>query len=222
VSTTEIQGRTLTFPIEVRQADSWAAQLLVPAGRAQELLPEGLEVVRVLGRAVLNLAVVRYTDSDLDPYHEVGVVLLVRHDGEVGVHIRHLPVTQAFTLEAGRRIWGYPKVLADIDITESAGRMRCAMSIDGAHVLTATFGPGRVLPMPSRLPPTFSVLDGKLVRTEWRSEADRVRMRPGGLHLELGPHPIADELRSLGLPKRALATSTMRGMRAWFGPAEPV
>ncbi|MGH2758054.1 MAG: hypothetical protein ACRDKJ_00655 [Actinomycetota bacterium] len=45
------------------------------------------------------------------------------------------------------------------------------------------------------------------------------RARLGGAKLELGPHPIADELRTLGLPKRALMTSTLRRMQAEFGAA---
>ena len=32
--------------------------------------------------------------------------------------IHHLPVNQAFTLEAGRTIWGFPKIMADFRVTE--------------------------------------------------------------------------------------------------------
>jgi hypothetical protein len=38
--------------------------------------------------------------------------------------------------------------------------------------------------------------------------------------LTLGSGPIADELRSLGLPRRALMTTWMEKMRASFGAAE--
>ena len=31
-------------------------------------------------------------------------------------YVHHLPVDQAFTLEAGRTIWGYPKGMADFTI----------------------------------------------------------------------------------------------------------
>src|SRR5687767_8162784 len=147
----EIQGRTLTFPIEVRAADSWAAQFLVPAKAAQAIVePTGLEVAQPLpGRAMLNIAFVDYRDADLDAYHELAIAFLVRPDhavggttldrmrefirGEIGVYIHHLPVTQEFTLQAGQDIWGYPKFLADIDIAENGGRVTCILSHESVH-----------------------------------------------------------------------------------------
>jgi hypothetical protein len=38
----------------------------------------------------------------------------------------------------------------------------------------------------------------------------------------LGDHPIADELRALGLPRRALMSGTLRDVRMEFGAAEVV
>jgi len=45
-------------------------------------------------------------------------------------------------------------------------------------------------------------------------------MRMGGAELELGSGVIADELRSLGLPRRALMTTWMERMFGTFGPSE--
>ena len=47
--------------------------------------------------------------------------------------------------------------------------------------------------------------------------AEGVAGRPGGATLVLGDHPMADELRSLGLPKRALFSSSAARMPATFG-----
>lgn len=235
----EIQGRQLTLPVHVRDADSWAAQFLVPANAAQEIVdPTGLEVATPLpGRAVVNIAFVDYRDSDLDAYHELAIAFLVRKDeavggttrdkvreffrGQIGVYIHQLPVTQEFTLEAGRTIWGYPKFLADIDITRERRRVVCSLAHEGEYVLTLEVREGGPIRLPQRDLPTYSNADGVLLRTEWNQEAN-TRARLGGASLELGSHPIADELRSLGLPKRALMCSTMRNMQATFGAAVTV
>ena len=232
----EIQGRTLTFPIVVRDADSWAAQFLVPAKAAQKIVePTGLEVATPLpGRAVVNIAFVDYRDTDLDSYHELAIAFLVRRDdatraggprefmrGDIGVYIHQLPVTQTFTLEAGQRIWGYPKFLADITIDRDGKHVTCRLDHDGAHVLTMRLKEGGPIRLPQQDLPTYSLRDDVLRRTEWDQEAP-IRARLGGAKLELGPHPIADELRTLGLPKRALMSSTMRNMRAEFGPAQTI
>lgn len=237
VTTFDIQGRTLTFPIEVRDADSWAAQFFVGAKAAQRIVdPTGLEVAQPLpGRAVVNIAVVDYRDTDLDAYHELAIAFLVRpHDavggtalertrefftGRIGVYIHQLPVTQGFTLEAGQRIWGYPKFMSQIDITRAGGYVACTLVAGGVHVLTLQLKEGGPIPLPQQSLATYSLRDHVLRRTEWEQDA-KIEARLGGARLQLGPHPIADELRTLNLPKRALMTSTMRGMHARFGPAE--
>lgn len=236
VTAFEIQGRTITLPVEVRDADSWAAQFLVPAKAAQAIVdPTGLEVAQPLpGRAMLNIAFVDYRDTDLDAYHELAIAFLVRPDGaaggstldrmrefvrgDVGVYIHQLPVTQTFTLQAGQDIWGYPKFLADIDITERNGRITCTLDHEGVRVLRLDLHEGGPIPLPQRPLPTYSLRDDVVRRTEWIQRAD-TRARLGGAKLTLGPHPIADELRTLGLPKRALMTSTLRRMQAEFGAA---
>ena len=104
--------------------------------------PTGLEVTGpVPRRALMALAVCRYDDTDLDPYHEVAVSFVVRpHDaprlasgaqrtreffaGAVGAYIHRLPVDQEFTCAAGRDIWGFPKWVTSIDIDEPRGAGR--------------------------------------------------------------------------------------------------
>ncbi len=229
----------VALPVHVRDADSWAAQFLVKADAAQKIVDAtGLEVAQSLpGRTLVNIAFVRYKDTDLYAYNELAIAYLVRpHDaarattaqrvaefwkGNIGVYIHQLPVTQEFTREAGQRIWGYPKFLADIEITEERGRVSCSLAHDGAYVLTLDVREGGPLPIPQRDIPTYSHRDGTLRRTEWLYET-RTKARLGGATLELGSHPIAEELRSLGLPKRAMMTSTMRNMKATFGAAEIV
>jgi hypothetical protein len=169
---------------------------------------------------MLVIPVVRYEDSDLDSYNELGIAFLVRRAGSKGprVFIKHLPVTEGFTLEAGRTIWGYPKFMADIDIVEHPGGMRCTLTADGARVLTLDVRRG-LFPMPARTLPTYTDLDGTLRETNWSMPGVRARGRLGGGNIKLWTHPIADELRALGLPKRAFAVQTVAEMRARFGPA---
>jgi len=228
-----VQGRTLTYPIEVRDASSWSAQFLVRAARVRPLLPPGLEPAEpVPGRAMLNIVFVDYRDSDLDAYHEVGIGFLVREPGarrapvaevlrqRTGVYIHQLPVDQAFTLEAGRSLWGFPKFMAGIRIEQRANATRCRLEHEGAHVLTidvASRGRFR-MPMPS--PDAFTFADGVLRRTPWSlAPGTRSRGRLGGARLTLGNHPLADEVRSLGVPERCFASQIVEPMRARFQEA---
>ncbi len=240
-----VLGRTVELPVEVRTAKQWAVQYLVPAVAAQRIVaPTGLEVTGPLpGRALVALAVCRYDDTDLDPYHEVAVSFVVRrHEappagrlgkmrelarGEIGAYIHRLPVDQEFTCAAGRDIWGFPKWLTTIDIDEPAPGDRSAATTvrlvdDGAHVLSLTIAPGGPVGLPAQAPPSYSFRDGVLRRTTWRTTADGTRGRPGGALLVLGDHPMATELRSLGLPKRPLFSGSSERMQASFDASEVV
>ncbi|HEY5109757.1 MAG TPA: acetoacetate decarboxylase family protein [Acidimicrobiales bacterium] len=244
----QVLGRTIGLPVEVRKAAQWGVQYLVPAAAAQRIVdPTGLEVTGPLpGRALMALAVCRYDDTDLDSYHEVAVSFVVRpHDapphpsaldrlrefgsGAIGAYIHRLPVDQEFTCTAGRDIWGYPKWITTIDIDEpepgdrrSGSGTTVRLVDDGVHVLTLTLAGGGPVKLPSNAPPSYSFRDGVLRRTPWEMSTEGVAGRPGGATLVLGDHPMADELRSLGLPKRALFSSSAAQMRATFGSAEVV
>lgn len=243
-----VMGRTIGLPVVVRRAAQWSVQYLVPAGAAQSIVdPTGLEVTGpVPGRALVALAVCRYDDTDLDPYHEVAVSFVVRpHDavrspspiqrtrdflgGSVGVYIHRLPVDQEFTCRAGRDIWGFPKWVTSIDIDEpgnDSARVGTGTTVrlvdGGVHVLTLTLTAGGRLRLPSQAPPSYSFADGLLRRTTWTTRSEGTSGRPGGATLVLGDHPMADELRSLGLPKRALFSSSAARMSASFDGAQVV
>jgi hypothetical protein len=49
-----------------------------------------------------------------------------------------------------------------------------------------------------------------------------VSYRLGGARLRLGDHPYAKELASLGLPKRALVSSSARNVEMTFGDAQEI
>lgn len=230
-----IQDRTVTIPVRVRHARSWFASFAVPFDAARDLIAySGLVPATPLpGRALCSLAFVDYADGDLDPYHEFAVAILVCEPGRsgrkpAGAFIHQLPVDQTFTCEAGRTMWGFPKFIADIDIhpaatdTASGHGGTCTLVHDGVPVLTLSIGAG--LPLPSRATAldAFSCADGVLRRTSWSLDGSGSRLRPGGARLTLGEHPIARELRSLGLPRRALLSGTLRDVRMEFAAAEVV
>ncbi len=236
-----IQGREVRLPVVVRRASSGSATFLVAAEAARRLIPgAGLEVAQVLpGRALLSIAVIDYVDNDLGDYNEVSIALFVRPSGErptlpylgdaiamargqLGTYIVHLPVDQEFTCEAGRTIWGFPKTIQKIDIDYSPQRVTCKLVYDGVHAFTLSLprGGSRVLPESDLA--TFTFIEGILHRTAFRSGADGFGVQLGGAELTLGGGPLAAELRSLGLPRKALLTTWMERMSGRFEAAQKI
>lgn len=222
-----IQDQRVTLPVRIRDAAVASAMFPVHRAAAQRIIDySGLEVTEVLpGRAICSLAFIRYADGDLGPYHEFAVAFLVGGLRRVGAFIHRLPVNQTFTLEAGRTIWGFPKVLADIPMDLSGRIKRCMLRLEGRTVIELAIRPGLPLPGGAGAPKidAYSCLDGVTRRTPWTMAPRGVRMRPGGATVRLGDHPVADELRSLRLDgAHALASSTIGKLAMEFGPAEEV
>ena len=236
--TYEIQDRTVDFPVEVRDATTGAATFLVPSAAAARLIPAEFEIAEVLpGRGICSLAMVDYKDNDLGDYNEFAMGFMVvpkgSHPsipylgtmldlikGRLASHITHMPVDQSFTCDAGSVIWGYPKTVQQIDIEYLDRRARARLVYDGEHALTLDLPRGGNRSVAESSITTLSMIEGVPYRTLASQRLDGMGIRFGGAQLELGTGPIADELRSLGLPKRALMSVWMEHMEARFGPPE--
>ncbi|PQE01299.1 acetoacetate decarboxylase [Mycobacterium sp. EPG1] len=228
------------MPVRVRTAHQHTAMFVVDADAAQRMIDySGMRVCR-FGRggrrALVVLMLMRYLDTDLGEYYEYGTNVMVNPPGSqatgvralqsAGAFVHHLPVDQPFTLEAGRTIWGYPKVMADFTVRGDGRRFGFDVSIDGQRVVSMEFAPG--LPVPDRFAgrpqvhSTYSYLDGVARETEGQMVLSGVRYRPGGVSLRLGEHPYAAELAALGLPRRALVSSSAANVDMTFADAKIV
>lgn len=234
-----IAGTVLTMPVRVRTAHQHTAMFAVDADAAQRMIDySGLRVCRfgrANRRALVVLMLMRYEDTDLGQYYEYGTNVMVNPPGSdttgvkalqsAGAFVHHLPVDQPFTLEAGRTIWGYPKVMADFTV-RNGRQFGFDVSIDGQLAVSMEFRPG--LPTPAALTgreqvhATYSHLDGVTRETAGQMVLSGVRYRPGGVTLRLGDHPYARELAALGLPKRALVSSSAANVDMTFADARIV
>lgn len=207
----------------------------VAADAAQRMIDySGLQVCQHRpGQAVVNLMLARYIDGDLGGYHEFGTAVMVnppgsqargpRALGDAAAFIHHLPVDQPFTLEAGQRIWGFPKIMADFTVRE-ANPFGFDVSEEGSLIASMDFSRG--VPAPSaltakpRVLKAYTFADGTTREVPWEMRISGVRGRPGGASLRLGNHRYADELKALGLPKRALMSGSVANVEMTFGDAE--
>ncbi len=78
-----VQSRTVTIPVEVRDAVAIVATFVVSAAAVRRLLPTPRLVLPELlpGRALCALAAVEYRDNDLGRYNELAVNFFVQLDG---------------------------------------------------------------------------------------------------------------------------------------------
>jgi hypothetical protein len=227
-----IAGTVLTMPVKIRKAHQHMAMFSVDADAAQQMIDySGLQVCRYLpGRAIVVLMLMHYVDGDLGEYYEYGTNVMVNPPGSnasgpralqsAGAFIHHLPVDQPFTLEAGTTIWGFPQVMADFTIRDGR-QFGFDVSIDGQLVVGMEFRPGLPVPMTpgTQTQRSYSHRDGITREIPFEMTLTGVRYRLGGARVRLGEHPYAKELASLGLPKRALVSSSAANVEMTFDDA---
>lgn len=138
---------------------------LFQAESVAPLIPPELSIVKVLpGRTLGVFGFAHYGPGSMVEYNELIVApALVRAEGKIGFWVSHIYVDHPDSLAGGREIWGVPKELANFSWHEGSrrevsarinSRLLCRMSIQRAWPLWRQ----------SLSFPTFSVLDGELLR----------------------------------------------------------
>jgi hypothetical protein len=238
--TYEIQGRTVTFPVAVRDASAAIGGFLVPSRAAKRLVGDAFEIVDFLpGRTLFMLGCIDYKDNDLGDYNEVAMNFFVRlkgarrgfpflgawkamSGGGLPSYSWKMPVDQSFTRDAGSLIWGFPKTVERIDFDYSReGRFRALLEMDGEKVFEIDLPRGGDKERPASPAVGYSYIEGVPHLTHFTQQISGLGAAGGGsVELSLGSHPIADDLRALGLPKKPLMTTWAGKMVMEFGPPE--
>ncbi len=105
-------------------------------------------------------------------------------------------------------MWGFPKTVEEIEYERSEERARFSLRMDGHDVLSYGVRPhGKQRRRVEA--PVYSVFEGAPHVSILSQEYEEVGFRFGSGKLTLGDHSLADQLRSLGLPRRPLASTWM-------------
>lgn len=201
----------------------------VPSEAAAALLPgDAFEVAESApGVAQLVIAVCDYVSNPWGDYDEVNLGFLARprgHEGDVNSFVYRMPVNQEFTCKAGNEVMGFPKTVEtiSIDYTDETVTVRLAM---GGHDVLAIELPRAA--SEAGEPPvvetfSYSYIDGVPHETALAMEMGTGFIDPAAVHIDVGTGPVADELRSLGLPKAPDMATWGEALSATFQLPQPV
>lgn len=141
------------------------------AGAAGALDPRAGSVARLRGRSLGGLMVARYELGSTLRYSELLAAGGVARTGlGVGFWIPYARVDDETSVDAGRRVWGLPKRMADFSWTESPNATAAQVTEESGAVVRISATPrGRRWPVPVVVP--FLSADG-----------DRVAAARGWLH----------------------------------------
>ncbi|MBW2273030.1 MAG: acetoacetate decarboxylase family protein [Deltaproteobacteria bacterium] len=224
----DIEGERLGYPTRFQDGCAATGLFLVKSRVANELIADsGFTVAQVApGRAVLTLNCVHYTDTDCGAYDEIAMAFFVEESsrrarvpyvgaildimrGQCPSYTWNIQVTSALSRDAGLLMWGFPKTIEEIDYQRSEEDATFRLRRDGQEVLRYSLrvqGEQQPAPLTS---PVYSVFEGAQQVSYLNQEYREVGYQPGGGRLELGGHALAQQLRTLGLPRRPLIASWM-------------
>jgi hypothetical protein len=224
----ELRGVSIDFPMVVERMHSATLSYTVPLDAARALVPgDAFEVAEAApGTATFVLALVDYVENPWGDYDEVNFGLLVHPVGrpeQVGAFVYRMPVDQEFTKEAGNRVLGLPKTVEDLRIEYPEGRVEVHLAMGGRHVMSVRL-PRAPAAGPSELTPatTYSYLDGVPTELPLGIELGSALIDPSEVEVELGDSPVADELRSLGLPGSPDFVAWGEDLRGVFARPRPL
>jgi hypothetical protein len=175
--------------------------------------------------------------TDIGPVNElcVAVALRRRHlpipfaplvagvlEGRLPTWIWHLPVSTEIANVLGRQVWGFPKILAEIEIAEDGDGNRTTRVAEGGAPILSLHGPALHGSHTLRLPMLNHLWqDSAQVQTadhEFRLADVGLNLVPGTARLELlSDHPIARDLDDVLISRRAIAYAHARSLQALLG-----
>ncbi len=210
-------GGMIRLPVFYYDVSTLAVQFLVPINRIRQWLPSPrMQPLRITPwHCVLSISALAYRDCDIGPYNEVSIGIPITLDEPSPiftgilhpvppapkVYIRHLPVTTEIARQAGVEFAGYPKFLANIVFEQNGRWLRCQLHEGDQHILTLTGREGELTHAGRSRTQPISVRRGYMLSSEW-IVSERLQCQSRGSNdaqLELGNHPIAQELKALPL-----------------------
>jgi hypothetical protein len=173
------------------------------------------------GKYVVAIGLIRYDDCDLGQYNEMIASIPAMPQGitpplsswmdlvgsldkrKVGQHIIHIPVTSEFSRAAGYELWGYPKIVAPVehDFAEASLHSKVFDPLSKELIVEIKGKLGFGIPSIPLSLITYSFVHGKLMKTKVKVRGMmKLRLNHNlRLHIGSSTHPIATDLRMLGL-----------------------
>ncbi len=223
-SARHLKKKSFLLPVYYYDNSSLTAIYTAATKKLRPYLPDPLmhPLEAFPGRCLIAFTAFEYRKTDIDPYNEFSIAVLINYGKRAvpgfsvmrqlmaksfNAWVWRLPVTTELARWGGVELYGYPKFLAGIDFNRSGGEVQCVLSEKKKHILTLRgrklkTGKGGIVRYR-----TFPVKDGITLRANvFTSHLEYAESRrPSDVSLEIGKdHPVCDELRGIGLGKKAL------------------
>jgi acetoacetate decarboxylase len=139
----------------LKDSDIVSITYLTPEAAAAAVLPSEFSLPRtpVEGLAVAVLAFAKYRGGSVEPYNEVVLQVPCLYKGQTYLYIPSIYVTTDQAMASGRELFGFPKILATIELDSSDAQFTGQLSRHGVRVASISFKQQHMLfsvPLPAK------------------------------------------------------------------------
>ncbi len=213
-----------SYGLPLRYYDWSIMMVLFPASleKVQDLIPtKKLKLMEPSpGVTMVILAAMQHRNVEgVASYNEAAVLFPVEFEQEKVVseqtvnfpnvkcfdlYFHHLPVTTKEACDLGAEVWGFPKFVADIDIDDSGETNGCKLSSNGKDIFTLEVKKIEAGAVPINFS-CYTIKDDQLIKTFVPTQGEFASSQNSeDIKCVLGDHPIAEELKSIGISDKAV------------------
>ncbi|MEN9951945.1 MAG: hypothetical protein RLZZ520_213 [Bacteroidota bacterium] len=234
------------FPIQFEDVHYIASLHKANKEKVNSLLEgTGLKAgLHFFGKPVVALGLIQYKVSDLGSYNEIILAIpVVRTTEKTGLknwldlyadfskrkggqYIIHIPVTTQQSVDAGRNLWGYPKIL--LPITHQFNKNHICTKLldeDKQQLLQVKGGLGFGVPIPAMQLMTYSFLNNALLKTTV-DVSSKMKWKIGAqlkIQVDSLKHPMGKDIRELGIEnKNPIFTIESTHFKAKFNEGQQI
>jgi hypothetical protein len=213
------------FPIQFEDVHYIASLYTANREKVNSLLEgTGLKAgLHFFGKPLIALGLIQYKVSDLGAYNEIILAIpVIRANEKTGLrnwidlyadfskrkggqYIIHIPVTTQQSVDAGRNIWGYPKILLPITHEFNPNHIRTSLLDESNQpLIQVTGGLGLSIPIPAMQLMTYSFLNNTLLKTTV-DVSSSMKWKIGAqlkIQVDSIKHPIGNDIRELGIENK--------------------
>lgn len=237
---TDFNGEPARLPVFYYDNTAFTAIYPAPLGKLRKILPKpDYHAVPVLpGVGAVAITCFEYRDTDIRPYNEISISVLMSYRrssslpavgvvkslmrNEFHTYIHHLPVTTRVALDGGVDVYNYPKFLSEINFEYTDETIRCELLENGEFIFAITAkklktGRGKTYHFC-----TYPVKEDRAQMADvlFRAREQAMSYNPNSCDLELGDHPIGQELKDLLLLKKPISYMYFPDFQAiLYGPS---
>lgn len=236
-----IDGQPISLPVTVNAASMLMQMFIVDAKQVDTIIAgSGYKALTIWpGKAILQLLAVDYRENDLGDYNEGAIIFpvltpqqklfpfigawLALIKGTACNFVYRMPVNQNFTAHAGRFMWGFPKWNTQMEVSFTGTNATGAFYDNDELVYKIEAPLGGKMSIKEQSSPSVTVRNNRAFKTYGISSAEGTTIKLGGKLPEIGDtHPLAKQLRLLGLPKKPRISISAKHLKMRFGAAEEV